>query len=206
MSTIESVLKETRSFAPIDAFRQNATLSGMEAYNTVCERANNDYEGFWADLARELLSWHKPFTRTFDGSNAPFFKWFDDGLLNVSYNCLDRHLDQHGDKTAIIFESDDGQSTPISYRSLYEQVCQFANGLKKLGVEKGDRVVIYMPMTVQAVIAMQACARIGAIHSVVFGGFSAGAARPHHRCRRQNRHYRQRRHARRQDRAAEGDR
>lgn len=177
MSTIESVLKETRSFAPIDAFRQNATLSGMEAYNTVCERANNDYEGFWADLARELLSWHKPFTRTFDGSNAPFFKWFDDGLLNVSYNCLDRHLDQHGDKTAIIFESDDGQSTPISYRSLYEQVCQFANGLKKLGVEKGDRVVIYMPMTVQAVIAMQACARIGAIHSVVFGGFSAGALR-----------------------------
>ncbi|WP_112693019.1 acetate--CoA ligase, partial [Microvirgula sp. AG722] len=143
----------------------------------VCERANNDYEGFWADLARELLSWHKPFTRTFDGSNAPFFKWFDDGLLNVSYNCLDRHLDQHGDKTAIIFESDDGQSTPISYRSLYEQVCQFANGLKKLGVEKGDRVVIYMPMTVQAVIAMQACARIGAIHSVVFGGFSAGALR-----------------------------
>ena len=177
MSTIESVLKETRSFAPIDAFRQNATLSGMEAYNTVCERANNDYEGFWADLARELLSWHKPFTRTFDGSNAPFFKWFDDGLLNVSYNCLDRHLDQHGDKTAIIFESDDGQATPISYRSLYEQVCQFANGLKKLGVEKGDRVVIYMPMTVQAVIAMQACARIGAIHSVVFGGFSAGALR-----------------------------
>ena len=177
MSTIESVLKDTRSFAPIDAFRQNATLSGMEAYNTVCERANNDYEGFWADLARELLSWHKPFTRTFDGSNAPFFKWFDDGLLNVSYNCLDRHLDQHGDKTAIIFESDDGQSTPISYRSLYEQVCQFANGLKKLGVEKGDRVVIYMPMTVQAVIAMQACARIGAIHSVVFGGFSAGALR-----------------------------
>ncbi|WP_281660515.1 acetate--CoA ligase, partial [Microvirgula aerodenitrificans] len=124
-----------------------------------------------------LLSWHKPFTRTFDGSNAPFFKWFDDGLLNVSWNCLDRHLDQHGDKTAIIFESDDGQSTPISYRSLYEQVCQFANGLKKLGVEKGDRVVIYMPMTVQAVIAMQACARIGAIHSVVFGGFSAGALR-----------------------------
>ena len=177
MSTIESVLKETRSFAPIDAFRQNATLSGMEAYNTVCERANNDYEGFWADLARELLSWHKPFTRTFDGSNAPFFKWFDDGLLNVSWNCLDRHLDQHGDKTAIIFESDDGQATPISYRSLYEQVCQFANGLKKLGVEKGDRVVIYMPMTVQAVIAMQACARIGAIHSVVFGGFSAGALR-----------------------------
>ncbi|WP_028499673.1 acetate--CoA ligase, partial [Microvirgula aerodenitrificans] len=177
MSTIESVLKETRSFAPIDAFRQNATLSGMEAYNTVCERANNDYEGFWADLARELLSWHKPFTRTFDGSNAPFFKWFDDGLLNVSWNCLDRHLDQHGDKTAIIFESDDGQSTPISYRSLYEQVCQFANGLRKLGVEKGDRVVIYMPMTVQAVIAMQACARIGAIHSVVFGGFSAGALR-----------------------------
>ena len=177
MSTLTPLALERRCFAPGDAFRQAATLSGMAACNAVCERANNDYEGFWADLARELLSWHKPFTRTFDGSNAPFFKWFDDGLLNVSYNCLDRHLDQHGDKTAIIFESDDGQSTPISYRSLYEQVCQFANGLKKLGVEKGDRVVIYMPMTVQAVIAMQACARIGAIHSVVFGGFSAGALR-----------------------------
>ncbi|MCG9025740.1 acetate--CoA ligase [Laribacter hongkongensis] len=177
MSTIESVLKETRSFPPSEAFRQQATVSGMQAYNDLCEKANADYEGFWADLARELLSWKKPFTQVFDGSQAPFFKWFADGQLNVSYNCLDRHLEHNANKTAIIYETDDGQVTPISYRSLYEQVCQFANGLKSLGVDKGDRVVIYMPMVPQAIVAMQACARIGAIHSVVFGGFSAGALR-----------------------------
>ncbi|ASJ24216.1 acetate--CoA ligase [Laribacter hongkongensis] len=177
MSTIESVLKETRSFPPSEAFRQQATVSGMQAYNDLCEKANADYEGFWADLARELLSWKKPFTQVFDGSQAPFFKWFADGQLNVSYNCLDRHLEHNANKTAIIYETDDGQVTPISYRSLYEQVCQFANGLKSLGVGKGDRVVIYMPMVPQAIVAMQACARIGAIHSVVFGGFSAGALR-----------------------------
>ena len=177
MSTIESVLKETRSFPPSEAFRQQATVSGMQAYNDLCEKANADYEGFWADLARELLSWKKPFTQVFDGSQAPFFKWFADGQLNVSYNCLDRHLEHNASKTAIIYETDDGQVTPISYRSLYEQVCQFANGLKSLGVGKGDRVVIYMPMVPQAIVAMQACARIGAIHSVVFGGFSAGALR-----------------------------
>lgn len=177
MSTIESVLKETRSFPPSEAFRQHATVSGMQAYNDLCEKANADYEGFWGDLARELLSWKKPFTQVFDGSQAPFFKWFADGQLNVSYNCLDRHLEHNASKTAIIYETDDGQVTPISYRSLYEQVCQFANGLKSLGVGKGDRVVIYMPMVPQAIVAMQACARIGAIHSVVFGGFSAGALR-----------------------------
>ena len=177
MSTIESVLKETRSFPPSEAFRQHATVSGMQAYNDLCEKANADYEGFWGDLARELLSWKKPFTQVFDGSQAPFFKWFADGQLNVSYNCLDRHLEHNASKTAIIYETDDGQVTPISYRSLYEQICQFANGLKSLGVGKGDRVVIYMPMVPQAIVAMQACARIGAIHSVVFGGFSAGALR-----------------------------
>lgn len=177
MSTIESVLKETRSFAPSDAFRQKATISGMEAYNALCEQANQDYAGYWGGLARDLLTWHKPFTQVFDDSNAPFFKWFADGELNVSYNCIDRHLAQSADKVALIFEADGGEVENITYAELHRRVCQFANGLKSLGVVKGDRVVIYMPMVAEAIVAMQACARIGAIHSVVFGGFSAGAVK-----------------------------
>ena len=177
MSTIESVLKETRTFPPTEEFRQKATVSGMEGYNNLCEQANNDYAGFWGNLANELISWKKPFTRVLDDSNPPFFKWFDDGELNVSYNCIDRHLADKADKVAIIFEADDGKVENITYRELYEKVCQFANGLKSLGVQKGDRVVIYLPMVTEAIVAMQACARIGAIHSVVFGGFSAGALR-----------------------------
>lgn len=173
MATIESVLTETRVFPPSEAFVKQANVPGMEAYRALCREAEQDYEGFWAKRAREHISWHKPFTRVLDESNAPFYRWFDDGELNVSYNCLDRHLASKGDKTAIIFESDDGQVSRLSYRELHAEVCRFANGLKSLGVAKGDRVVIYMPMGPQAVIAMQACARIGAIHSVVFGGFSA---------------------------------
>ncbi|XZG71195.1 acetate--CoA ligase [Chitinibacteraceae bacterium HSL-7] len=177
MSSIDSVLKENRLFAPTDDFRVKANVSGMEGYNALCEQANNDYAGFWANLARDLVTWQKPFTKVLNEDNAPFFKWFEDGELNVSANCLDRHLEARGNKTAIIFEADDGSSTHVTYRELYERVCQFANGLKSLGVTKGDRVVIYMPHSVEAVVAMQACARIGAIHSVVFGGFSAGALR-----------------------------
>ncbi|MDC7700039.1 acetate--CoA ligase [Vogesella indigofera] len=177
MSAIESVLKETRSFPPSDAFRTKATLSGMEAYNAQAALAEADYAGFWGNLARELLTWSKPFTTVLDDSNAPFFKWFADGELNVSYNCIDRHLATKGNKTAIIFEADDGNVENITYQQLHERVSRFANGLKSLGVTKGDRVVVYMPMVADAVVAMQACARIGAIHSVVFGGFSAGAVR-----------------------------
>ncbi|GGX80801.1 acetate--CoA ligase [Vogesella alkaliphila] len=177
MSAIESVLKETRSFPPSDAFRAKATLSGMEAYNAQAALAEADYAGFWGNLARELLTWSKPFTTVLDDSNAPFFKWFADGELNVSYNCIDRHLATKANKTAIIFEADDGKVENISYQQLHERVSRFANGLKSLGVTKGDRVVVYMPMVADAVVAMQACARIGAIHSVVFGGFSAGAVR-----------------------------
>jgi len=177
MSAIESVLKETRSFPPSDAFRAKATLSGMEAYNAQAALAEADYAGFWGNLARELLTWSKPFTTVLDDSNAPFFKWFADGELNVSYNCIDRHLATKGNKTAIIFEADDGSVENITYKQLHERVSRFANGLKSLGVAKGDRVVVYMPMVADAVVAMQACARIGAIHSVVFGGFSAGAVR-----------------------------
>lgn len=177
MSAIESVLKENRVFEPSDQTRTRANVSGMEGYHALCEKADEDYEGFWGALAREHISWHQPFSRVLDESNAPFFKWFDDGILNISYNCLDRHLADKADKTAIIYEKDDGSSETISYRELYERVCRFANGLKSLGVEKGDRVVIYMPMVPDAVVAMQACARIGAIHSVVFGGFSSGAVK-----------------------------
>ncbi|MES2901553.1 MAG: acetate--CoA ligase [Pseudomonadota bacterium] len=167
-------LQESRVFAPPPEFVANAAISGMDAYNKLCAEAANDYEGFWSRLARETLEWHKPFTQTLDESNAPFYKWFGDGELNASYNCLDRNLKNgNADKTAIIFEADDGAVTRVSYQELYERTCKFANGLKSRGIKKGDRVIIYMSMSVEGVAAMQACARIGATHSVVFGGFSA---------------------------------
>ncbi len=173
MSSIESVLSETRVFPPHDAFKQSANVSGMQAYDALCQQAGQDYTGFWANLARTELDWQKPFTQILDESKAPFYRWFHDGELNASYNCLDRHLASRGDKTALIFEGDDGQVTNISYRQLHQRVCRFANVLKSQGVGLGDRVIIYLPMSIEAVVAMQACARIGAIHSVVFGGFSA---------------------------------
>jgi acetyl-CoA synthetase len=173
MSNIQSVMHENRVFNPSEAFVKQANVSGMSAYKAMCDAAAKDYAGFWANLARENVLWHKPFTKTLDESNAPFYKWFEDGELNVSYNCLDRHLGTLAEKTAIIFEADDGNVTRVSYRELHSRVCQFANGLKSRGIKKGDRVIVYMPMSVEAVVAMQACARIGAIHSVVFGGFSS---------------------------------
>jgi len=173
MSTIESVLHETRSFPPSEAFVKQANVSGMAAYEAMCAEAAKDFEGFWAKHARNELIWTKPFTKVLDSSNAPFFQWFPDGELNASANCLDRHLKTQPDKIAIIFEADDGKVTKVTYKELYHRVCQFANGLKALGVKKGERVLIYMPMSIEAVVSMQACARIGATHSVVFGGFSA---------------------------------
>ncbi|QJR14422.1 acetate--CoA ligase [Usitatibacter palustris] len=173
MSTIESVLSETRVFPPSETMVKQANISGMAAYEAMCKEAERDFEGFWAKLARETLLWHKPFTKTLDESNAPFFRWFHDGELNASYNCLDRHLKTQPDKVAILFEADDGKITKATYKDLYHRVCQLANALKGMGVKKGDRVLIYMPMSIEAVCAMQACARIGATHSVVFGGFSA---------------------------------
>jgi acetyl-CoA synthetase len=173
MSNIDSILTETRIFPPSAAFRENAAVPSMEAYNALCQQATNDYEGFWARLAREELSWHKPFTKVLDESNAPFYRWFYDGELNVSVNCIDRHLPLLANKVALIFEADDGHVRRVTYAELSRLVGKFANGLKSLGVSKGDRVVIYMPMSIEAVVAMQACARLGAIHSVVFGGFSA---------------------------------
>ncbi|AEK63174.1 acetate--CoA ligase [Collimonas fungivorans] len=174
MANIETFGQETRIFPAPAEFSKTAAISGMDAYRALVAEAEQDYEGFWGRLARENLQWHKPFTKVLDESNAPFYKWFDDGKLNVSYNCLDVHLQNgNADKVAVIFETDSGDVSKITYRELHKKVCQFANGLKSLGIKKGDRVVIYMPMSVEGVVAMQACARIGATHSVVFGGFSA---------------------------------
>jgi len=174
MSTIDSVLTETRVFQPSADFVKQANVPGMAAYQALCDEAERDFEGFWARLARETLQWSKPFTRTLDESNATFYKWFDDGELNVSYNCLDVNLaNGNADKVAIIFESDDGTVTRVTYRELHARVGRFANGIKALGYKKGDRSIIYMPMSIEAVVAMQACARLGITHSVVFGGFSA---------------------------------
>jgi len=170
---IESVMHENRVFSPPKTLSENAYVKNLEEYQQLCDAAEADYEGYWGNLAKNLIEWKKPFTRILNEDDAPFYKWFDDGELNVSYNCIDRHLPNKKDKVAIIFESDDGQTTEVTYQELYEKVCQFANGLKTLNLNLGDRVIIYLPMGIEAVVAMQACARIGLTHSVVFGGFSA---------------------------------
>ncbi|NBY13986.1 MAG: acetate--CoA ligase [Betaproteobacteria bacterium] len=173
-SSIESVLHEERVFEPPHHFAQHARIPSMAVYQAMCDEADKDYAGFWAKRAMEEVVWHKPFTRTLDESQAPFYKWFDDGLLNVSYNCLDKNLENgNADKVAIIFEADNGDVTRVTYRELHARVCALANGIKSLGYKKGDRALIYMPMSVEGVAAMQACARLGVVHSVVFGGFSA---------------------------------
>jgi acetyl-CoA synthetase len=161
-------------YYPSEEVVKNAAVSGMEAYKALCAEAEQDYEGFWGKRAKELIDWQTPFTQVLDESDAPFFKWFADGKLNVSYNCLDRQVKNGlGDKVALIFEGDKGDVTKITYSDLLGRVSKFANGLRSLGVKKGDRVVIYLPMSIEGVVAMQACARIGATHSIVFGGFSA---------------------------------
>jgi acetyl-CoA synthetase len=175
-SNIQSTLVENRVFPPDDRATAGARISGMAAYDALCAEAASDPDAFWSRLARENLTWTKPFTRTLDESDAPFYKWFDDGELNASANCLDRHMGtpvEH--KAAIVFEADDGTVTTVTYRELLTRVGEFANALKAQGIRKGDRVIVYMPMTIEGVVAMQACARIGATHSVVFGGFSAKA-------------------------------
>lgn len=173
-NNIESVLHETRVFFPSDRAKREANVNA-DRLAQLHAKANADHVGFWSDLAREKLQWSKPFTVGLDDSKAPHYRWFTDGELNVSVNCLDRHLDDRGDKTAIIFEGEPGDVQKYTYHELHGAVCRFANALKMQGVEQGDRVIIYMPMIPEAVIAMQACARIGAIHSIVFGGFSAEA-------------------------------
>ena len=174
--SISSILKEERIFPPSEEFVAKARLkpSDLEALRSEAEA---DHEAYSARLAREEIHWHRPFTEVLDATDAPNYRWFSDGDLNVSYNCLDVHLEQQAEKTAIIFEGEAGDTRQLSYAKLTAEVCRFANALKEQGIAKGDRVVIYMPMVPEAVIAMQACARIGAIHSVVFGGFSANSLR-----------------------------
>jgi len=175
---MEPLKQENRVFNPPADFVKNAAIPGMDAYNKLCAEAEKDYDGFWGRLAKENIYWKKPFTKVLDESKAPFYKWFEDGTTNASYNCLDRQVEAGlGDKTAIIFEADDGTVTKVSYKEMLERVCKMANALRKMGIKSGDSVIIYMAMTIEGIVAMQACARIGAIHSVVFGGFSAQALR-----------------------------
>jgi acetyl-CoA synthetase len=166
--SIESQSRETRHFAPSAAFAANA-----QAKQEIYDRAKADRLGFWAEQAKQL-HWHKPFTKTLDWSDAPFAKWFDDGELNVAYNCLDRHvLAGIGDRIALHFEGEPGDSKSYTYAELTAEVKRAANVLTSLGINRGDRVAIYLPMIAEAVISMLAVARIGAVHSVVFGGFSS---------------------------------
>ena len=173
---IESMLGENRVFHP--PVSEGANIASMESYKALVARFSGDFEGTWKDLANAELSWSKPFTTVLNDSNAPFFKWFEDGELNISENCIDRHVAAGlGERTAIIFEGEPGDVRKISYSELLDEVSRAANGMKSLGINAGDRVVIYMPMIPEAAIAMLACTRIGATHSVVFGAFSAQALR-----------------------------
>ena len=174
--SIESILIEQRTFPPRPEFTARARIK-PDDLEALRRRAAEDHVGFWADLASQELSWHRPFTVALDEARAPNYRWFTDGRLNASWNCLDVHLNERGHKTAIIFEGEPGDVRRLSYRELHADVCRFANALKAQGINKGDRVVIYMPMVPEVVVAMHACNRIGAIHSVVFGGFSAPALR-----------------------------
>ena len=176
--TIESVLQEQRLFAPPAELAASARIGSLEAYRALCSKAETDPNAFWGDFARSELHWFEPFDSVLDWSDPPFAKWFTGGTTNLSFNCLDRHLDgPRADKTALIWEGEPGDSLSFTYRQLHAEVCRASNALKSLGIGKGDLVALYMPMIPEAAIAMLACARIGAPHSVVFGGFSADALR-----------------------------
>ncbi|HLX36818.1 MAG TPA: AMP-binding protein, partial [Candidatus Binataceae bacterium] len=171
---IESVLSEGRKFAPSAEFSSRASIKSVEEYEALCRSAEQDPEKFWGERAKEL-AWFKPFDKVLE-RNPPFAKWFVGGTINASYNCLDRHLTgARRNKVAFIWEGEPGDSRILTYQMLHDEVCRAANALKSLGLKAGDRVAIYMPLIPEAAIAMLACARIGAIHSVVFGGFSAEA-------------------------------
>ncbi len=177
MNNLESILTENRVFPPNPAFAASARIGSRAAYDALVAEASADYEGFWARLATEFVTWDKPFSTVLDATNAPHYRWFTDGTLNASVNCIDRHLPAKAQKIAFIAEADDGSVREITYQQLHDDVARLANGLISLGINQGDRVIIYMPMIPEASMAMLACARIGAIHSVVFGGFSAEALR-----------------------------
>ena len=171
--TIDALLAENRTFPPTAEFKADALVVDTDLYDEAAE----DDEAFWARQASELVDWAQPWDTVLDWQ-SPSARWFVGGKLNVAHNCLDRHVDAgNGDKVAILWEGEPGDTRTITYSQLLDEVCQFANVLKGLGVKKGDRVAIYMPMIPEAAVAMLACARIGAAHSVVFGGFSAESLR-----------------------------
>ena len=172
---VATVMKEDRLFPPIPEFVEKARISSVEQYEQLWKAANEDPEKFWGDIAREELHWFKPFDKVLEW-NEPFASWFVGGQTNVSYNCLDKHLGtERENKTAIIWEGEPGDVRKFTYKELHHEVCKFANVLKKMGIGKGDVVAMYMPMVPELAIAMLACTRIGAVHSIVFGGFSAEA-------------------------------
>jgi len=173
---ITSVLTEGRVFQPPPEFSRRAHIKSMEQYRELAAQAERDPEGYWGARGKEEIYWKTPFQKVLEWK-PPFAKWYLGGTTNLSYNCLDRHLATHGDRTALLFEGEPGDQRRLSYRELHAEVCKLANGLKSLGVKKGDRVGIYLPMIPEAAISMLACTRIGAVHSVVFGGFSAEALR-----------------------------
>ncbi|MDP7282279.1 MAG: acetate--CoA ligase [Candidatus Undinarchaeales archaeon] len=175
--TIDSMLQETRTFKPSPEFSKKSYVKSLEEYKKIYDKSIEDPEKFWAEKA-ENLHWFKKWDKIHSWDVKKLeCKWFEGGKLNATYNCLDRHLEERGDKTAIIWEADDGKTRTFTYKELHEQVCKFANVLKEKGIKKGDRVAFYLQMIPQLAIAMLACARIGAIHSIVFGGFSAEALR-----------------------------
>ena len=177
-TTIESVLQEQRVFEPPAALAAGAAIGSLEAYQKLAAEAQADPDAFWGEAARRELHWFEPFHTVLDWSNPPFARWFEGGTTNLSFNCLDRHLNgPRAEKTALIWEGEPGDTRTFTYRQLHAEVCKAANALKALGIGKGDLVALYMPMVPEAAIAMLACARIGAPHSVVFGGFSADALR-----------------------------
>ncbi len=172
--TLKSITANQLSFVPNQDFVNQANIN-LQKFNELNKKAQDNYELYWAELAREKIDWHKPFNSVLNQKKAPFFTWFEDGQLSISYNCLDRHVKNNPNKIALIFESDNGQTIKVTYKELLSKVSQFANALKAINVKKGDRVILYLPHSIEAIVAMHASARIGAIHSTVFGGFSSKA-------------------------------
>ena len=172
-ANIESLMRENRTFAPAASFTAKAHISSQEQYERMYRRSIDHPQEFWAEMAGDL-AWLTPYTHVLDDSKSPFVKWFTGGKINIAQNCLDRHVDAgRGDKPAILWEGEPGDSKTLTYRELLTEVCRLANALKSHGVQPGDRVAIYMPMIPEAAVAMLACARIGAVHTVIFGGFAA---------------------------------
>jgi len=174
--TIQSVSREARLFPPSAEFKSRALIKDSAAYEKLYRRSIDDPEGFWAETARAELAWIRDFKKVLDWK-LPYSRWFEDGQINLSANCLDRHLATRGEKVALDWEGEPGDTLKLTYRQLHAEVCKFANAMKALGIVAGDRVAIYMPMIPEAAVAMLACTRIGATHTVVFGGFSAESLR-----------------------------